>query len=365
MTKLHDLSQLGQAIWFDYIRRSFTRTGELQKLVEQGVRGVTSNPSIFEKAIAGSDDYDAEMQTLIKAGKSVTDIYETLAVADIQEATEVLRSVYDATNGVDGYVSLEVSPTLAHDTAGTITDARKLWRAVDRPNLMIKVPATQEGLPAITTLIGEGINVNVTLIFSLAHYEAVAEAYLQGLEKLAAAGGDLSKVASVASIFISRVDTAVDKQLEAKGNTALLGKIAVAHSKLAYQAFKKLFSGARWEKLAATGARVQRPLWASTGTKNPNYSDVLYIDELIGPDTVNTAPPHTLDHFLDHGAVAETVEVGLGEAQAALAQLAELGIDLNQVMQDLQDAGVAAFAKSFESLMNTIESKKEALLTNA
>lgn len=364
MTKLHDLSQLGQAVWFDYIRRSFTRSGELQKLVDQGVRGVTSNPSIFEKAIAGSDDYDETMQALIVAGKSVDEIYEALVVADIQEAADVLRPVYDATGGVDGYVSLEVSPTLAHDTEGTIADARKLFQSVNRPNLMIKVPATTEGLPAITTLIGEGINVNVTLIFSIAHYEAVVEAYLQGLEKRAAADGDLRRVASVASIFVSRVDTAVDKQLDAAGNTDLQGTIAVAHSKLAHQSFKKLFSGTRWAKLAAAGARVQRLLWASTGTKNPAYSDVLYIEELIGPDTVNTAPPHTLENFFDHGTVALTVETGLDEAQAALDQLTGLGIDLDQIMQDLQDAGVDSFAKAFASLMNTIESKKKALLTN-
>ncbi len=365
MTKLHKLTQLGQAVWLDYIRRSFTRSNQLQKLVEQGVRGVTSNPTIFEKAIGGSDDYDQEMQTLIKAGKSVNEIYETLAVRDIQEATEVLRPVYDATNGADGYVSLEVSPTLAYDTTGTIADAQRLFAMVNRPNLMIKVPGTREGLPAITALIGDGININVTLIFSLAQYEAVVEAYLKGLEKLAASGGDLSKVASVASVFISRVDTAVDKKLDALGKPELKGQIAVAHSKLLYARFKELYRGARWEKLAAAGAKVQRPLWASTGTKNPAYSDVLYVDTLIGPHTVNTVPPDTLDAFLDHGIVTETVETNLDSAQAALNELARLDIDLNQIMQDLQDAGVKSFADSFESLMNTIEGKREVLLTNA
>jgi transaldolase len=365
MTKLHELAQLGQAIWFDYIRRSFTRSGKLQKLVDQGLRGVTSNPTIFQKAIAGSDDYDHEMQALIRAGKSVDEIYETLAIRDIQEATEVLRPVYNTTNGADGYVSLEVSPRLAHDTDRTIVEARRLFAAVDRPNVMIKVPATPEGLPAITTLIGEGININVTLIFSIPHYEAVVEAYLKGLEKRAQSGGDLSTVASVASIFVSRVDTAVDKKLAELGSTDLQGKIAVAHSKLAYARFRELHRSARWERLATAGANIQRPLWGSTGTKNPAYSDVLYVESLIGPHTVNTAPPHTLDAFLDHGMVAETIETGLDDAKAALDQLAGLGIDLNQIMQDLQDAGVKSFADSFESLMKTIKEKREALLSKA
>lgn len=361
MTKLHDLANLGQAVWLDFIRRSFLTSGDFQKLVDQGVRGVTSNPTIFEKAIAGSDDYDAAMQPMIAAGNSIDEIYEALAFEDIRGAADALRPLYEKTNGADGYVSLEVSPTLAHDAEGTIADARRLFAALDRPNVMIKVPATAAGLPAVETLISEGINVNVTLIFSLAHYQAVADAYLKGLEKRAASGADVGQVASVASIFISRVDTAVDRALEAAGHADLLGKIAVAHSKLIYAYFRELYASERWQKLAAAGARMQRPLWASTGTKNANYSDVLYVDDLIGPDTVNTLPPATLDAFLDHGQVAETIETSLDEARALLAQLADLGIDLNAIMQKLQDDGVASFAKSFESMMDSIRSKRERL----
>ncbi len=365
MTKLHDLNALGQAAWLDFIRRSYIASGELQALVEQGLRGVTSNPSIFEKAIAGSADYDDDLRRLVAEGRSVNDIYETLAIADIQRATDVLRPVYDESRGADGYVSLEVSPTLAHDTEGTIADARRLFAAVNRPNLMIKVPATPAGLPAIATLIGEGININVTLIFSVKQYEAVVEAYLSGLERLAASGGRLSDVASVASFFVSRVDTAVDKALEAQGVRDLQGKIAVANSKLAYARFKELFAGDRWQKLAAAGARYQRPLWASTSTKNPAYPDTLYVDTLIGPHTVNTLPPETLEAFMDHGVVAVTIEQGLDQARADVARLADLGIDLDAITQKLQDDGVAAFAKSFESLMNSIAQKQAQYTTTS
>ncbi len=364
MTKLHDLSKLGQSIWFDFIRRSLITSGELQALVDKGVRGVTSNPTIFEKAIAGSADYDDDLNRLVGEGESVEEIYEVLALDDIVRAADVLRLVYDQTQGADGYVSLEVSPTLAHDTRGTVADARRLFAALDRPNIMIKVPATPAGIPAIETLIGEGINVNVTLIFSLAHYQAVAEAYIGGLERLAADGGDLSKVASVASFFVSRVDTAVDRQLEEMGEVDLQGKIAIANAKVAYAYFGEAFSGARWDKLAARGARVQRPLWASTGTKNPLYPDTLYVDSLIGPDTVNTVPPATLQAFLDHGTAASTLEAGLEDAQAQLARLADLGIDLEAITQKLQDDGVASFAKSFESLMASIAQKREKLLSD-
>ncbi|MFQ5342534.1 MAG: bifunctional transaldolase/phosoglucose isomerase [Anaerolineae bacterium] len=395
MTKLRELAGLGQAIWFDYIRRSFITSGELQRLIDDGLRGVTSNPSIFEKAIAGSTDYDEDLHRLVDEGKTVEEIYEALALDDISRAADLLRPVYDQTDGADGYVSLEVSPTLAHDTEGTVAEARRLFATLGRPNVMIKVPATPAGIPAIETLIGEGINVNVTLMFSLAHYDAVAEAYLAGLEKLAAAssrgpargaGGDLSRVASVASFFVSRVDTAVDRALdEARSgdqpqqqrnlqspipnlqypisNTqSLQGKIAVANAKIAYARFRQVFSGARWQKLAAQGARVQRPLWASTSTKNPLYPDTLYVDALIGPDTVNTVPPATLNAFFDHGAVASTLEAGLNEAREQLAQLAEIGIDLDAITQQLQDNGVAGFAKSFETLMASIAEKRERLL---
>jgi transaldolase/glucose-6-phosphate isomerase len=368
MTKLQDLTRLGQSIWLDYIRRSLITSGELGALIDKGVRGVTSNPTIFEKAIVGSSDYDRELQELVNEGKSVDEIYEALALDDIVRAADVMRSVYEQTNGADGYVSLEVSPTLAHDTEGTVAEARRLFAALDRPNILIKVPATSAGIPAIETLIGEGINVNVTLIFSLAQYEAVAQAYLAGLEKLDASGGDVSKVASVASFFVSRVDTAVDRQLDelirsGSGNLqSLQGKIAIANAKAAYARFRQLFSGERWEKLAAQGARVQRPLWASTGTKNPLYPDTLYVDSLIGPDTVNTVPPATLRAFLDHGTVAPTLEAGLAEARAHLARLAELGVDLDAITQKLQDDGVDAFAKSFETLMAGIAEKREKLL---
>ncbi len=359
LAQLHDL---GQSIWFDFIRRAFIQSGALQGLVDQGVRGVTSNPSIFEKAIAGSADYDAALHPLVDAGKSVDAIYEALALADIQAAADILRPIFDQSGGADGFVSLEVSPTLAHDTANTISEARRLHAALGRPNVMIKVPATAAGLPAVTALIGDGISVNVTLIFSAAQYEAVAEAYLAGLEQLAASGGDLSRVDSVASFFVSRVDTAVDAALARVGDQALQGKIAVANSKAAYARFQALFSGDRWARLVAQGARVQRPLWASTGTKNPNYPDTLYVDALIGPDTVNTVPPATLDAFLDHGRVAATLEQYLDDALAQLARLAELGIDLDAIAGKLLDDGVAAFARSFETLLASVAAKRETLL---
>ena len=362
MSKLHDLSKLGQSIWYDYIRRAFLTQRELGALVEQGLRGVTSNPSIFEKAIAGSSDYDKDLQRLVQTCKTVDELYEALALEDITRAADLLRPVYEATNGRDGYVSLEVSPKLAHDTNGTIAEGLRLFKTLNKPNVMIKVPATSAGLPAITALIAASVNVNVTLIFSNDVYKAVAEAYLAGLEKLAANGGDLSKVASVASFFISRIDSAIDALLAAKGNTALQGKIAIANAKMAYAAFKQIFSGPRWEKLAVKNAQVQRPLWASTGTKNPQYPDTLYIDALIGPHTVNTVPPATLTAFLDHGQVASTLEAGLDEAKTQLAQLQALGIDLNAVTKKLLDEGLVAFVKSFETLMASITEKRDRLL---
>ena len=362
MHKLHMLSELGQSIWYDYIRRAFISSGELQNLVDQGVRGVTSNPSIFEKAIAGSADYDAALRPLVEAGKSVAEIYEALVLEDIGRAADILRPLYDESDGADGYVSLEVSPTLAHDTQGTVAEAQRLFAALGRPNVMIKVPATPAGIPAIETLIGKGININVTLIFSLAQYEAVANAYIKGLAKLAASGGDLGQVASVASFFVSRVDVAVDRALEQIGERALLGKIAIANAKIAYARFRELFAGERWARLAAQGARVQRPLWASTGTKDPAYPDTLYVDNLIGRDTVNTVPPATLQAFLDHGRVEATIETGVDEARDQLARLAELGVDLDAITQELQDQGVAQFAQSFESLMKSVAEKRSSVL---
>jgi transaldolase / glucose-6-phosphate isomerase len=378
-TKLHALAEQGQAIWYDYIRRSLITSGELEALVDEGLRGVTSNPSIFEKAIVGSADYDDDLHRLVEAGKSVEEIYEALVLDDIRGAADILRPVYEQTNGADGYVSLEVSPTLAHDTHRTVTEARRLFSLLARPNAMIKVPATPEGIPAVEMLIGEGINVNVTLLFSVANYAAVAEAYIKGLEKLQPSGGDpssgsgqasstvsgqaLHRVSSVASFFVSRVDTMVDQALEKIGNRGLQGKIAVANAKIAYAEFKKIFTSEWFAVLAKHGARKQRPLWASTGTKNPLYSDTLYVDNLIGPDTVNTVPPVTLKAFMDHGNIAPTLEADIEEARANLARLAELGIDLGAITEQLQKDGVSAFVKSFETLMASIAEKRERLLS--
>jgi len=374
MSILHELAQVGQAVWYDYIRRAFIEHGELEALIEQGIRGVTSNPTILEQAIAGSVDYDDELRALVAAGSSVEAIYEALVMRDIGRAADLLRPVYEQTGGVDGYVSLEVSPALAENTQGTVAEARRLFAALARPNVMIKVPATPAGIPAITTLIGEGINVNVTLIFSLAQYEDVADAYLSGLETRAATGGDLSRVSSVASFFISRVDTAVDRLLEIKATAeeraAMRGKTAIANAAVAYARFRELYAedlarvGARtrWERLRLCGARVQRPLWASTGTKNPLYPDTLYVDGLIAPHTVNTVPPATLRALLDHGTATPTLEHNIAAARAHLERLAALGIDLAGITQQLQDEGVAAFQSSFKTLMASIAGKRERLI---
>jgi transaldolase len=363
MTKLIELEKMGQSIWLDYIQRSLLTSGELKQMVDSGLRGVTSNPAIFEKAIAGSNDYDDDLKQLVKTDGSIEQIYEALAIKDIALATDTLRGVYDSTNGKDGYVSLEVSPELAYETEKTVAEAKRLFETVGRPNVMIKVPATKEGLPAIAELIGCGVNVNVTLIFSLQNYKAVAEAYQAGLEQLAAngpgvkGGHAIDRVASVASFFVSRVDTAVDTELEKIGYTELQGKIAVANSKIAYSEYKKIIQQDRWQQLAAQGAQVQRVLWASTSTKNPDYPDNLYVDELIGPDTVNTLPPATLESFLDHGRVAETLTRGVEEAQRQVARLAELDIDLDAVTRKLQDDGVVAFARPFAKLLESISEK--------
>ena len=362
MSKLKALNHLGQSIWYDYIRRFFIISGELQGLIEEGLGGVTSNPSIFEKAINGSSDYDEAIRRLVEMEKSVEEIYEELVLDDISRAADLMRSVYESTQGVDGYVSLEVSPTLAHDTKGTIAEARRLFKVLDRPNVMIKVPATPAGVPAIEELIASCININVTLIFSLDHYRFVAEAYLKGLERRLANHGDISKVASVASFFISRVDTAVDQVLTSLGNKDLQGKIAIANAKVAYDTFRQIFRGSRWEKLAASGARVQRPLWASTGTKNPEYPDTLYVDQLIGPDTVNTLPPATLNAFRDHGSVAHTLTEEIEEAEAQLGQLEDLGIDLKSITQKLQEEGLQSFADSFKTIMASIRYKRDLLM---
>ncbi len=365
MSKLHELFQLGQSVWYDNISRALLDSGEMQTLINDGIVGVTSNPSIFEKAIAKSSDYDDAIRELALAGKSTTEIYEALALEDIGETADLLKPVYDKTGGVDGYISLEVSPTLARDTEGTIAEARRLFAALSRPNIMIKVPATPEGIPAIETLISEGININVTLIFSLSSYEDVMNAYLTGLEKRLAAGQPIDHISSVASFFVSRVDTAVDNALDAKGNQALQGKIAVANAKIAYARFQQVFSGTRWQALVDNGARVQRPLWASTSTKNPAYPDTLYVDTLIGPDTVNTMPPATVDAFKDHGTAAVTLTEGVEDAAGQIEALAQAGVDLDAVTDQLQNDGVDAFAKSFHALMDSVESKRAAILAGS
>jgi len=365
MNPLKDLAGQGQSIWLDYIRRNLIRSGELKRMVEEDdIRGVTSNPTIFEKAIAGSTDYDQALGAMLArdAKAPVEQLYEPLAIEDIQMAADVLRPVYDASHGDDGYVSLEVSPHLAHDTQRTISEAKRLRGLVGRPNLMVKVPATPEGIPAIEQLIADGLNINVTLMFSMADYEAVARAYINGLERC----DEPSKVASVASFFVSRVDTLVDKELAKLATpeaSALCGKIAIANSKVVYRRFMEIFHGEGFASLRQRGARVQRPLWASTGTKNPAYSDVLYVENLIGPETVNTLPPDTIAAFRDHGKIpGAVVKQGFAEADAALAALAKLGIDLGAITAKLQQDGVAAFAASFDQLMAALEKKRQAMV---
>ncbi len=357
MSKLNELAKLGQSVWLDFISRKILINGELIKLRENGLRGMTSNPTIFDKAISKSTDYDEDIKELVSKGLSIEDIYEKIALKDIGIAADEMRKVYNDTDGLDGYISIEVNPLLANNTKETIDQAKHLFKALGRPNIMIKIPGTEEGLPAITEVLGSGINVNVTLIFSTERYKKVVEAFMAGLEKYDADGGDISRHASVASFFVSRVDTAVDKELEAKGNKDLLGKIAVANSKIAYEISEEMFNSDRWKDLEAKGARKQRLLWASTSTKNPDYSDVLYIDELIGPDTVNTMPPDTIDAFIDHGKVALTLDKRIDEAKAQLKKLKELGIDINKVTDKLLVDGVKSFSDSFESLLGSLKDK--------
>ncbi|MCI0807223.1 MAG: bifunctional transaldolase/phosoglucose isomerase [Chloroflexi bacterium] len=367
MSKFEELAEIGQSIWYDNIRRALLDSGEMADLIKQGVTGVTSNPTIFEKAIAGSKDYDEALHDLVVDKFDVAQIYEKLVLDDIGRTADLLRPVYDQTEGQDGFISIEVNPMLAYDTQGTILEAKQLFADLRRPNVMIKVPATEEGVAAFRTLVGEGINVNVTLIFSIEHYSDVAEAYLAGLEDRMAAGSHDLAVASVASFFVSRVDTAVDRALGGIGAGAtaaseLKGRAGVANAKVAYARFKEIYSGERWERLAAKGARVQRPLWASTGTKSPTLPDTLYVDSLIGPDTVNTIPPATLHAFMDHGTVSRALEKNLEAAEAHLEQLSAMGLDLVSITADLQEQGVSAFARSYEALMNAIALKRERLL---
>jgi len=368
MNNSQKLYQLGQSIWYDNIHRKLLENGELSRMISEGlIYGVTSNPSIFNKAIAKTDDYDDDLLPLLAEGKQALEIFETLAVADIQEACDLFAGVYQSAGGQDGFVSLEVNPTLANNTEKTCEEVLRLWELVDRPNLMIKIPATIEGIPAIERSIAEGINVNITLIFSQKRYEKVMEAYLSGLERRVEDGKSLDSIASVASFFVSRMDTKVDKRLDTiighggeKASKAekLKGKSAIANAKLAYQEFLKVFDSERFKKLKSEGGNLQRPLWASTSTKNPAYPDTLYVDKLIGPNTVNTVPPQTLEAFNDHGNVAPTIESDLPQEREILDSLEELGISLKNVTDELEEEGVDSFSKSFESLLESIDDRR-------
>jgi transaldolase len=361
MTKLHELARLGQSIWYDNLSRALLDSGGIQGLIDQGVRGITSNPTIFEKAITGGTAYDDAIRALGAQGYSAQAIYEVLVVEDIRRAADLLRPLYTRTQGADGYVSLEVSPGLAHQTAATVNEARRLFTLLQRPNVMIKVPATPAGIPAVETLIAEGININITLIFSLAHYEAVARAHVSGLEQFCAARGDPAGVASVASFFVSRIDTAVDQALAAADNAALAGRTAIANAQVAYARRQEIYATTRWQALARRGARPQRLLWASTGTKNRAYPDTLYVDALIGRETVNTVPPATLEAFMDHGTVAATLTADAVQAEQFLERLAQAGVDLAVITQTLQTEGVEAFAASYASLLAGLKEKARSL----
>jgi transaldolase len=364
MNSLKQLQDCGQSIWLDYIRRDLLTSGEFQRLVqEDGVHGVTSNPTIFDKAIAAGTAYDEAFHLLLSTDPDcgAQTLFESLEIQDLQLAADILRPVYDQTDGADGFVSIEVSPRLAYDTAGSIAEAQRLWKAVNRPNLMVKIPSTVPGIQAVEVLIAEGININITLMFSLAHYEAVAQAYLRGLRR----NTKPHQVSSVASFFVSRVDTEVDRALEAIGTPealSLRGEIAIANARVVYRRFREIFLGTSFEEFRSRGARLQRPLWASTGTKNPAYSDVLYVEELIGPHTINTIPPATLNAFRDHGRVQPTLEAGEQDAEQALARLAKLGIDLGATTEKLLADGITAFTHSLDELLSSLKEKRRVLL---
>ncbi len=362
---LWQLSEFGQSVWYDNISRDLIHEGGLARLVNDfAVRGVTSNPTIFEKAVSGSELYDKDI--FADEGLDPEDIFVSLAVKDIEDACDMLRPVYDESGGIDGLVSIEVSPFLAHDTDETIIEAKHLHDTISHENVIIKIPGTLEGLPAISATLADGISVNVTLLFDVDRYMEVADAYMAGLEAAAANGHDLGKIASVASFFVSRVDTLVDQQLDALGTDAakaLKGKAAVANAKIAYQAFKRKFGGPRWEALVSQGARPQRPLWASTSTKNPDYRDTMYVEDLIGPMTVNTMPQVTVDAFADHGKVGETLESGVDDARQLMEDLAEVGIDMKAVTAQLEAEGVESFSKAYQTLLDTIQ-KRERDLNN-
>ncbi len=366
----------GQSIWMDNLSRDLIESGELKRLIEErGICGITSNPTIFEKAIAGNKIYDADIEAGIEAGKSVEEIYESLIFSDIRNACDIFMPVYEKTNGLDGYISIEVPPIIAKDTESTIREARRYFQTIDRPNVMIKIPGTPEGLPAVEQAISEGINVNVTLLFAVESYVETAWAYIRGLEKRAEAGEDISKIASVASFFLSRIDSNIDARLDAKLKEgadriekkakleAIKGKVAIANAKIAYQKYKEIFGSDRWQALAAKGAKVQRLLWASTSTKNPEYSDVMYVDELVGPDTVNTLPPATIEACADHCHPASRIETDIEAAYKIIESLKDpdVNIDIDEVMNELLDEGIAKFVQPFESLMSSLQEKVKKL----
>lgn len=371
---LIELTNLGQSIWYDNIERKLIESGELQRMIdEDALRGMTSNPAIFEKAISGSDDYLDQMQELAKQQKSAMEIYEALAIRDIQTATDIFAPVYESTDKLDGYVSLECSPLLANDTQATIEEAKRLWKTVDRKNVMIKIPGTPEGIPAIEEAIYEGINVNITLLFSLEAYKQTIDAYIKGLERRAAEGKSVSGIASVASFFVSRIDTAVDKRIAAKieqagsdeekaGLKSLEGKIAIANAKMAYQIYKEVFHGERFASLKEKGAMVQRPLWASTSTKNPAYPDIYYVEALMGNETIDTIPPATFKAFRDHGKPRLSIEDNLEGERAVLAQLEAAGISLDEVTQQVLDEGVALFIQPFEKLLAATQARRDEIV---
>jgi len=368
---LLELKRLGQSVWLDYIRRNLITSGELKRLIDNdGLCGITSNPSIFEKAIAGSTDYADQLEQLRSQKLSAGEIFERLAIRDIQDSADMLRPVYQATNRRDGYVSLEVSPTLARNTQGSIEEARRLWKSVGRENIMIKIPGTDEGVPAVRQLTSEGINVNITLLFAQEAYVKVADAFMAGLEDRLSRGEDISKLASVASFFVSRIDTLVDSTIQNNLKTetdtqkkqllsSLQGKVAIANAKEAYEKYEQMIASPRWKALAAKGATTQRLLWASTSTKNPAYRDVLYIEELIGPDTVNTIPPATMDGFREHGHVARTLDAGIDEAHKIMSDLAKAGISMKQVTDKLLDDAIKLFDEAFNKLLSAVEEKKK------
>jgi transaldolase len=358
-SRLHRLAEYGQSVWIDFLSRDLIRNGELERRMrDDAVVGVTSNPTIFQKAISAGAAYDEQLREVLEVERDPKEIFLRLAIKDVEDALDLLRPVWDGGSGQDGYVSLEVDPNLASDTAGTIEEAQRLHETIDRPNLFVKIPATKAGLPAIEEMIARGRSINVTLIFSLERYAEVAEAYMRGLERLVEAGGDPGKVASVASFFVSRVDTETDRRLdEMGGRDELKGKLAIANAKLAYQRYKEIFAGNRWEALSSRGATTQRCLWASTSTKNPAYRDVMYVEELIGPKTVNTMPEETIEAFQDHGEVAPTLEQGIDEAERVFEQIRQAGVDYDDVTDTLEREGVQKFADSFAELLEGIRAK--------